>query len=64
VNGRHSSTRSPETIAVADPRNPGDEFLQQEIDRDRLHERVLIPKTLVALAIVAALIVVRQVFLL
>lgn len=35
---------------------------QREIDRDRRHERVLIPKTLLAFAVVAVLVVIRQVF--
>ncbi|MES2172111.1 MAG: hypothetical protein V4479_15540 [Actinomycetota bacterium] len=35
---------------------------QREIDRDRRHERVLIPKTLLALAVIAVLVVIRQLF--
>ncbi|MCU1415324.1 MAG: hypothetical protein JWN80_2664 [Microbacteriaceae bacterium] len=35
---------------------------QREIDADRRHERVLIPKALLAFAIVAVLIIIRQVF--
>ncbi len=45
-----------------DPRNPGDEFLQREIDDNRRSEFWLIPKALLALAIVAALVVIREVF--
>jgi hypothetical protein len=56
---RHSATSR---IDPVDPRNPGDVFLQQEIDANRRGERWLIPKALLSLAIVAALIVVRQVF--
>jgi anti-sigma-K factor RskA len=43
-----------------DPRNPGDEFLQREIDDNRRSEFWRIPKA--ALAIVAALVVIREVF--
>jgi hypothetical protein len=35
---------------------------QREIDSDRRHERVLIPKALLALVVVAILVVIRQVF--
>ncbi len=35
---------------------------QREIDADRRHERVLIPKALLALAVVAVLVIIRQVF--
>lgn len=45
-----------------DIRNPGEEYLQQEIERDRRHERTLIPKALLALFVVAVLVVIRQVF--
>jgi len=45
-----------------DPRHPDDAFIQRELDRDRKHEWVLIPKAIIALAIVAALVVVRQLF--
>ncbi len=35
---------------------------QREIDADRRHERVLIPKAIFAFAIVAVLVIIRQVF--
>lgn len=35
---------------------------QREIDKDRMGERILIPKALLALAVVAVLVVIRQVF--
>ncbi len=35
---------------------------QREIDRDRRGERSLIPKALIALAVVAVLVVIRQLF--
>jgi hypothetical protein len=35
---------------------------EREIDKDRRDERLLIPKTILALAIVAVLVVIRQVF--
>ncbi|MHC5797033.1 hypothetical protein ACVXZ4_12820 [Lacisediminihabitans sp. FW035] len=45
-----------------DPRNPGDEFLQREIDDNRRSEFWLIPKAFLALAVVAVLVVIREVF--
>jgi hypothetical protein len=42
--------------------HPGDAFLRQEIEEDRKAERILILRGLIALALVAVLIVVRQVF--
>jgi hypothetical protein len=45
-----------------DPLHPSDDFLQAEIDSDLRHERVLIPKTIIALAFVGVLVVIRQLF--
>jgi hypothetical protein len=45
-----------------DPQHPDAEFLQRELDRDRKREWFLIPKTLIALAIVAVLVLVRQLY--
>jgi hypothetical protein len=45
-----------------DPRHPDAALIQRELDRDRRHEWVLIPKTLLALAVVAVLVVIRQLF--
>jgi hypothetical protein len=45
-------------------RNPGEVFLRQEIEDNRKAERGLVPRALIALALVAILIVVRQVFFL
>jgi hypothetical protein len=45
-------------------RNPGDAFLRQEIEDNRKAERVLVLRGLIAVALVAALVVVRQVFFL
>ena len=45
-----------------DPRHPDAAFIQRELDRDRKHVWVLIPKTLIALAVVAVLVVIRQLF--
>jgi hypothetical protein len=56
---RHS-TKNP--VLPHDPRNPGSTFLQQEIDSNRRAERLLIPKALIALMIVAILIAIREVF--
>ena len=43
-------------------RRESDGYLQREIDQNRRSERLLIPKALFALVIVAVLVVVRQVF--
>jgi len=56
---RHSGVSA---IAVDDIRNPGDAFIQAEIDSNRRYEWLLIPKAIVAFAVVAALIAVRQLF--
>lgn len=56
---RHSGGSS---LAVADIRDPGDAFIQAEIDSNRRYEWLLIPKAIIAFAIVAALVVVRQLF--
>ena len=45
-----------------DPTIPNAAVIQNELDRDRRHERVLIPKAIVALAFVAVLVVIRQLF--
>jgi hypothetical protein len=44
--------------------HPGDAFLRQEIEQNRKAERILILRGLIALALVAVLVVVRQVFFL
>lgn len=48
--------------APADPRNPGDAFLQDEIDRNRAGEWILLVKAGIALAFVVILVIVREVF--
>jgi hypothetical protein len=55
-------TNSNTELRPADPRHPDAAFIQAELDRDRRHEWVLIPKTVVALAVVAVLVVIRQLF--
>lgn len=58
-----TSSRHEGTAEVAvDPRHPSDEFLQREIDDNRRAEFWLIPKTVLALVVVAVLIVIREVF--
>jgi len=47
---------------VDDIRDPGDAFIQAEIDSNRRYEYTLIPKAIIAFAVVAALITVRQLF--
>lgn len=45
-----------------DPRNRGDAFLQDELERNRAGEWILIPKTVLAFAFVAAFIALHEVF--
>ena len=47
---------------VDDIRNPGDAFIQAEIDSNRRYEWLLIPKAIIALGVVAVLVVIRQLF--
>jgi hypothetical protein len=54
--------RAGEAEVPLDPRNPGDEYIQREIDNDRRGEWKLLPKTAIALAFVAVLVVIRQVY--
>ena len=48
--------------APVDPRNPGDAFLQAEIDDNRAGEWKLVPKAAIALAFVVILVVIRETF--
>lgn len=57
-----SETPAGALVQPTDPRNPGDEFLQREIDDNRRSEFWLIPKAVLALAVVAGLVVIREVF--
>ena len=56
---RHSARA---LVVPVNLRNPGDVFLQQEIDANRRSERWLILKAVIALSFVAVLVVIRQVF--
>lgn len=49
-------------VGSADPRHPSDEFLEQEIESDRRAEWWLIPKSVLALVIVAAVVVLRELY--
>lgn len=60
--GRPARHSSRSTIEPVDLRNPGDAFLQQEIDANRRTERWLIGKAAIALAVVGILVAIRQVF--
>jgi hypothetical protein len=51
-----------QTERPLDPRHPDPAFLQRELDRDRAHEWVLIPKAIIALLVVVVLVVVRQLY--
>ena len=55
--GRNTVSQTPN-----DPRDPGDSYLQNEIDENRRHERWLVPKALLAIAVVAVLVIIRQVY--
>jgi hypothetical protein len=54
-------SRSADVLPI-DARNPGDDFLRQEIESNRKSERWLVLKAALALLLVAILIAVRQVF--
>jgi hypothetical protein len=45
-----------------DPRHPSAELIQRELDQDRRHEWVLVPKAILAVAVVVVLVVIRQLF--
>jgi hypothetical protein len=62
---RHSTTlqKNPQMLPL-DPRNPGDAYLQAELDRDRRRERFLLLQTVVAVAVIAVIVVIRQAFFL
>ena len=60
--GRPARHSSRSIIEPVDLRNPGDAFLQQEINANRRTERWLIGKAAIALAIVGILVTIRQVF--
>jgi hypothetical protein len=49
-------------MSDVDPQHPSAQLIQSELDRDRNHEWVLVPKALIALAVVAVLVVIRQLF--
>ena len=49
-------------VEPVDRRNPGNVFLQQEIDANRIAERWLVPKALIAMTVVGVLVAVREVF--
>ena len=55
---RHSRT----LVAVADIRNPGDAYVQAEIDSNRRFEWLLPLKALLSLAFVLALVAIRVLF--
>jgi hypothetical protein len=49
-------------MSQVDPKHPDAAFIQRELDADRKHEWVLVPKAIIALAVVAVLVVIRQLF--
>ena len=56
---RHSGS---DPLYVADRRDPGNEFLQREIDANRKFEKVLIPKAVLGLVIVGVLVAIRVIW--
>ena len=56
---RHSEAGG---LVVDDIRDPGDAFIQAEIDSNRRYEWTLVPKAFISLAVVLVLVVVRQLF--
>ncbi len=56
---RHSARLIVEPVNL---NNPGDVFLQQEIERNRRSERWLVLKAMIALGVVVGLLIVREVF--
>jgi hypothetical protein len=63
MSAAHGSTpTNADDLGPVDPRHPDDAFIQRELDRDRKHEWVLVPKALIALAVVAVLVVIRQLY--
>jgi hypothetical protein len=59
---QHGRRSVAEPVQPVDPRNPSDAFLAEEIESNRRAERWLVPKAILALAIVAVLVVIREVF--
>ena len=59
---RQSKHSAKNVIVPADVRNPGDDYLRDELERDRRTERWIALKAAVAIAIVLVLVVIRQVF--
>ena len=64
---KHAEGKAPRHSADAmvvplNPRDPGDVFIQQEIDTDRRLERWLWAKAALAILLVAGLVVIREVF--
>jgi hypothetical protein len=49
-------------MTSVDPQHPDFDLIQRDLDRDRKREWLLIPKALIAIAVVAVLVVIRQVF--
>ena len=45
-----------------DLKHPDAAFIQRELDADRKHEWVLVPKAIIALAVVGVLVLIRQLF--
>jgi hypothetical protein len=58
TSSRHS-TRVP--VVPSDLRNPGEDFLRQEIEQNRRAERLVVGKAVVAVAVVVLLVVIREV---
>jgi hypothetical protein len=58
TSSRHSSRVQ---VVPSDLRNPGEDFLRQEIEQNRRAERWVVAKALAAIALVVALVIIREV---
>jgi hypothetical protein len=58
TSSRHSSRVQ---VVPSDLRNPGEDFLRQEIEQNRRAERRVVVKAIVAIALVAVLVIIREV---
>jgi hypothetical protein len=59
---RAAASTKNDGFILADPQHPDPAFIQRELDRDRRREWFLVPKALIAIAIVGVLVLFRQVY--
>jgi hypothetical protein len=58
TSSRHSTRVQ---VIPSDLRNPGEDFLRQEIEQNRRAERRVVGKAVVAVALVVVLVIIREV---